>query len=269
MRKTTKTIVRMAAVFAAGVCLLGGCGKDTKPTSYDYPDLGIRLDLKGKWLKEKQNIYVSPVYGQSYSPISGLIINYQDKDYPDVIRSLVTVAYADMEAVTLDHLEEMIGGPDRIADVQEIGKAGENTYYFCSFPEDSEGLSENQKKSYLNLFDNMETAKENITISEATYSSELPNLEGTVSIPENTVDLDGNPVSGDIFADNTLTMINIWGSFCNPCIEEMPMLEQMNGDLKEKNVAIIGVLGDAAGSDGGRVPGRGGNGTEKSDEYLP
>ena len=31
-------------------------------------------------------------------------------------------------------------------------------------------------------------------------------------------DFKGNPVTSEIFAKNKLTMVNIWGTFCGPCI---------------------------------------------------
>jgi thiol-disulfide isomerase/thioredoxin len=45
-------------------------------------------------------------------------------------------------------------------------------------------------------------------------------------------------------------MINIWGTFCSPCIEELPTLQKLSDEMKDKNVAIVGILGDAMGSDG-------------------
>lgn len=60
-----------------------------------------------------------------------------------------------------------------------------------------------------------------------------------------TVDLDGNPVrSEDIFSQHQLTMVNIWGTYCGPCIQEMPDLEVLNQRLADKNCAIIGILCD-------------------------
>ena len=60
-----------------------------------------------------------------------------------------------------------------------------------------------------------------------------------------TVDVNGAPVKTlDIFKENEITMVNIWASWCGPCVGEIPELEEMNGRLKEKNCAIIGVLTD-------------------------
>lgn len=65
----------------------------------------------------------------------------------------------------------------------------------------------------------------------------------TGSVSFTTVDLDGNPVDSSVFANDAYTMINIWGSFCAPCIGEMEDLMRMDAELE--NVQIITILGDA------------------------
>jgi thiol-disulfide isomerase/thioredoxin len=68
--------------------------------------------------------------------------------------------------------------------------------------------------------------------------------EGTVLSFE-TIDLDGKPVdSKALFAQNKVTMINIWGTTCGPCINEMPELEEMNKEFQQKGGAIVGLVDD-------------------------
>lgn len=65
-----------------------------------------------------------------------------------------------------------------------------------------------------------------------------------------TTDLDGNAVdSKDIFAENKITMINIWGTYCGPCVEEMPELEKSNQEYADKGAAIIGLVVDVTETD--------------------
>ena len=45
----------------------------------------------------------------------------------------------------------------------------------------------------------------------------------------NALTLTGEAVTEELFAGHKLTMINIWGTFCNPCIAEMPDLAQVVG----------------------------------------
>ena len=64
-----------------------------------------------------------------------------------------------------------------------------------------------------------------------------------------TTDLEGNAVSAaDLFSAHKLTMVNIWGTYCGPCVGEMPDLEVLNARLAEKDCAIIGIVCDVRGS---------------------
>ena len=57
-------------------------------------------------------------------------------------------------------------------------------------------------------------------------------------------DLNGNPVTSEIFAENKVTMLNIWGTFCGPCIREMPDLAKLNEENKDKNFEVVGIIID-------------------------
>lgn len=61
----------------------------------------------------------------------------------------------------------------------------------------------------------------------------------------NTVTLDGDTVTEKIFAAKKITVVNIWGTFCPPCIEEMPELGEMARNLPD-NAQIIGFVIDAS-----------------------
>lgn len=69
-----------------------------------------------------------------------------------------------------------------------------------------------------------------------------------------TVDIEGNPVTKDLFAENDLTLINVWATFCGPCIREMPELEELHQEYRQqeyegKKVGIIGLLVDSSTAD--------------------
>ena len=63
-----------------------------------------------------------------------------------------------------------------------------------------------------------------------------------------SVDLMGNEVDESIFAEADITVINFWGTFCGPCINEMPELAEWDKNLPE-GVQIIGVVVDVADTD--------------------
>ncbi|MBQ6623086.1 MAG: TlpA family protein disulfide reductase [Mogibacterium sp.] len=65
--------------------------------------------------------------------------------------------------------------------------------------------------------------------------------EAPTSITEfKSVDFDGNEVTQDVFKDAEVTMINFWGTYCPPCIKEMPDLAKLEGEYDGK-LQLIGV----------------------------
>ena len=56
--------------------------------------------------------------------------------------------------------------------------------------------------------------------------------------------LDGRKITEEIFKGNKITMVNVWGIFCPYCIQEMPDLQKISENYKDKGVTVIGVLVD-------------------------
>jgi thiol-disulfide isomerase/thioredoxin len=56
--------------------------------------------------------------------------------------------------------------------------------------------------------------------------------------------LDGKDVTGAIFSEKKLTMVNIWTTWCPPCIEEMPDLGSLGRTMPEGS-QLVGIILDA------------------------
>lgn len=69
-------------------------------------------------------------------------------------------------------------------------------------------------------------------------------LAGRVVPSFSAIDLDGQVVTEQVFREHTLTMINIWGTFCQPCIREMPDLERLQRKYDNSGIKILGVVVD-------------------------
>ena len=72
-------------------------------------------------------------------------------------------------------------------------------------------------------------------------SEKFPPFEG--------LDLDGNPVTSELFKENSVTVVNFWFSSCAPCIAELSELNALNEELKLKGGAVIGINADTIGGD--------------------
>lgn len=60
----------------------------------------------------------------------------------------------------------------------------------------------------------------------------------------NSLDLYGNPVDQTIFADYKITVVDVWGTYCNPCIKAMPTLGKIYNEYESKGVNFIGLIID-------------------------
>jgi thiol-disulfide isomerase/thioredoxin len=67
--------------------------------------------------------------------------------------------------------------------------------------------------------------------------------------PFSARDLNGNTVDKTFFAEHRLTMVNVWGTFCGPCIREMPDLAQLPGTFPPADFAILGIVADTPDAD--------------------
>ncbi len=54
-------------------------------------------------------------------------------------------------------------------------------------------------------------------------------------------DLHNMSVTQDVFKENDLTLVNVFSSTCNPCMEELPHLAELSEELKEKKIGVLGI----------------------------
>ncbi len=65
-----------------------------------------------------------------------------------------------------------------------------------------------------------------------------------------SIDISGKTVSQELFLDSKITMVNIWATFCPPCLKEMPELGEIAAEYAEKGVKIVGIVTDVQERDG-------------------
>lgn len=89
-----------------------------------------------------------------------------------------------------------------------------------------------------------EAAESPSSDTEQTDSSAAQSTLPEVSVSAFTTEnLNGETVTEAILAEKEYTMINVWGTFCGPCINEMPDLETLSQEMPE-NMQLIGVICD-------------------------
>lgn len=59
-----------------------------------------------------------------------------------------------------------------------------------------------------------------------------------------TIDLQGKEVTQEIFSSHKLTLVNVWATFCPPCLQEMPALGELHREYANMGVQVIGIVTD-------------------------
>lgn len=63
-------------------------------------------------------------------------------------------------------------------------------------------------------------------------------------------DIEGETYTQEMFADYDLTMINVFTTWCTPCINEIPDLQKLRDDMADKGVNVVGIALDCMGGSG-------------------
>ena len=66
----------------------------------------------------------------------------------------------------------------------------------------------------------------------------------SASLEIQTTTLDGDAYTTEDFADNKLTIFNVWATWCPPCVAELPHLQKVSETFQEESVMVVGVLQD-------------------------
>ena len=122
------------------------------------------------------------------------------------------------------------------------------TYVIGDVATDATYASPEQQEMVLSM---LPRAKE--LIDNATYMPVVFGVGEVTIAPDifpafETVDLNGNTVTNEILYNKDLTVVNVWGTFCNPCIDEMPDLAEWSESMPE-NVQLIGLVSDLNSAD--------------------
>lgn len=85
----------------------------------------------------------------------------------------------------------------------------------------------------------VDTTEVTITEEETTEDASSPYV---LTFEAKTID--GETITSDIFAKSELTMINVWATYCNPCLMEMPYLGEIANAYNQSEFQMIGIVSD-------------------------
>ena len=165
-----------------------------------------------------------------------VIICVKDAENAEEAKDRFLKAMADFSGHELSQ-EEI----DFFSAVKEIHS--ENGYIWFAATRDKSEVNEACQAEY----DALHAATEDIIANHMKFFApeEWEGFAEDTVLSFETEDIDGNPVkSEELFAKNKVTMINLWGTYCGPCIIEMPELEKMSQEFASQGGGVVGIVVD-------------------------
>ncbi len=133
------------------------------------------------------------------------------------------------------------------SNVQKIAETDQNIFYFAYNDNFSHlVLAEGEEDKFDTLVDTLNSFKKNIFVFNPVIDTTVQSAPGTEYNLSSfsTETLDGETVTQDIFKDYSITMVNVWATWCGPCINEMPDLARLHKEMLPKDANMITILTD-------------------------
>jgi len=232
--------------------------------SYEYPFLGLNMKLPEELLKQIKAQTIAMISNEGwndtadaikYAYISWSEMTEEQKEaevdkmgtaYDDWYNSLAKIgAIGIYDEDSEKELDKITGCTEH----KEIGSSSDGKYkYYLSTNKDAD---ESLKK---------EVEKIDVTLTEMTPFQQLSafdqpqdtsNAGDSTTVGKfETKGVDGKDYTEKVFSDYDLTLVNIFTTWCSPCVNEIPELEKLYEEMKEKGVGVVGVVLDTVEDDG-------------------
>ena len=140
-----------------------------------------------------------------------------------------------------DITEDKISQYTRCKTHTMFGESSDKKYNYYLSINDTTG-TDDVHKIQLKIINN-EPANINMSaFSEMTAQSTKQEITAISNLKAKTID-DKDFTQND-FAKYDLTLVNVFATWCTPCVREIPELEKLHQEMKDKGVNVIGVVFD-------------------------
>ena len=231
--------------------------------SYEYPFLGLNMKLPEELLKQIKAQTIAMISNEGwndtadaikYAYISWSEMTEEQKEaevdkmgtaYDDWYNSLAKVgAIGIYDEDSEKELDKITGCTEH----KEIGSSsdGKCKYYLSTNKDADESLKKEVEKIDVTLtemtpFQQLSAFDQPQETSNAGDSTNVGKFE--------TKGVDGKDYTEKVFSDYDLTLVNVFTTWCSPCVNEIPELEKLYEEMKEKGVGVVGVVLDTVSDD--------------------
>lgn len=109
-----------------------------------------------------------------------------------------------------------------------------------------DSITENvgDKSSMIEEQDKAESDKENQESTNADGKVDESQEQEVYVLTFEATTTEGEALTSECFANAKLTMINVWATYCNPCLSEMPDLGEIAAEYDPADFQMIGIISD-------------------------
>ncbi len=242
-------------LFAALLLAFGNTATaEQEDNAWSFPQTGIEISMNDP-MKQARGILIPEDLGEidSTRKMAFCAVSYAFGENIRVpLYHFISVGNnQDFESVRDILLADL---PSDIYIPYELGRAGEYRFYLLQLNTESDPVKnaialvpENLREEYTGLLGNTEELIANVALHEPgnpqAQDADVPSVN---ALPFTVNDLSGNAVtSGELFAGHPVTMINLWATWCGPCVNELPQLEKLWKEYSQRGVGFVGICLDA------------------------
>lgn len=227
--------------------------------SYEYPFLGLKLSLSKELLKQIKDQSIAMLTTEdfenqtnavTYAYVSWSKMTEEQKNaeiqkmgtgYDDWVAGLDRIGTIGVyDEASQKKLDEITGCTEH----KELGSSSDGKYkYYLSTNKDAdEKLTKELEKIKTDITEM--TPYQNISVFDQPQDTSV-NPEDVKSVGKfETTGIDGKTYTEKVFSDYDLTLVNIFTTWCSPCVKEIPELQELYKEMKEKGVGVAGVVLD-------------------------
>lgn len=239
--------------------------------AYEYPYMGLGMVLS-KTIQERMSSYDVLMQGsEDYSPDGTLkyaflswyalteaqktetVTAYDPQAWLSGLTKMGTLGAIHSSAIS--ELDALTGCTEH----KEIGKSTDGAYtYYLSFAKSAdETLKAELAKTEVSILP-MQKADLANGVSAFSEGRAQTGTDQTDAADSNTfraTDINGKEYTEELFRKYDLTLVNVFTTWCSPCIGEMPALEKFRKEMEAKGIGIASFVYDTVTETGDPDPG--------------
>lgn len=227
---------------------------------YDYPFMGLNAVLPESLMERMDRKEVAMLPEEDITDDSALkyafltwnILTEEQKNaeveklgdgYSDWLNGLERIGTL---GVYQSGLEKELDKLTKCTQHQKLGQSADGSYlyYLSTNPDAGSELTDELKQITVSI---TEMAPfQDISAFDQPYEESDATNAGTFT----TQDINGETYTQELFQDYDLTMVNVFTTWCSPCVNEIPDLEKLHKEMAEKGVNVVGIVMDAVDGSG-------------------